>query len=139
MEMSRPGMLPRVISASVALRQLGSSIMSMASITTNGSSDAQGLVSPLRSSCWFPRAMLLSWPCPSGCPVLLLVPWWHLGPSFCLGPSLVCGPAAVGFCADVHGLCYHKRSWEQCLLKSNGCAKWILLLTSPQIAGPAPC
>ena len=45
MEMSRPEMLPRVISASVALQQLGSSMMSMAPITIEGPADTGRLVS----------------------------------------------------------------------------------------------
>lgn len=61
---SRPGMLPRAMSGFMVLLRLGSVLLSMASVTTEGHSDAGGLVNHL-SPCWYPIAMLPLEPCQS--------------------------------------------------------------------------
>lgn len=51
-----PWTQPRALSGSMALQWQGSGVIPMTPVTTEGSTDAQGLVSHLRA-CWYLRAM----------------------------------------------------------------------------------
>lgn len=54
---SRPELLPRTMSGSVVLEQLGFELMSVALVITEGHVDTWGLVRHLRQ-CWCLKAML---------------------------------------------------------------------------------
>ena len=46
--------------------------------------------------------------------------------------------AVAGEYVDVHGLCYYRGPWEECMLKSKGCAELAPPLPGHGIAGPDP-